>query len=241
MSRAYDGKPKTASQKVYGVSEGPGRWVRAMRNAELRPNSAGAKLYRKRCETADWVETLLRSDVISGFVVLRGYGDTHRDAKTRRLYVCSKRCAAFQLQLETGDVLEGDAIVTLLRSAAATPGIVTSQAYMRHEGNTHGQIIAIEATDLSRLERTVTCRVCGNAITPFAVEDKAAVESIAAATVASEAKHKWYVLPNGRMYAAAEITVVELTDDEHVILDNYSTDELRAVFAADFGYPFAEA
>jgi hypothetical protein len=43
-TKTYDGIPKTASQKQWGVSEGPGRWVRAERNAAKLPNSAGAKL-----------------------------------------------------------------------------------------------------------------------------------------------------------------------------------------------------
>lgn len=215
------------------VSEGPKRWERAKHNALLRPKTKAAKLYLQRQDVA--AQVLEAVGPTSGFVVTRmdgAFNDPHA-VRRRRLNTCSTSCAALQLQLETNDKVATGVIVSVLRAAHATHHSVQHDMGMR--GRTVSRLARAE------LRRPVTCRVCGTRIQPTRAVDKVAVAHIAAATAATEAKQRWYVTPDGRMFAAAELRVIEVTEGESVILTEYSTNELRAVFAKDFGYPLAEA
>lgn len=215
------------------VTEGPKRWERAKNNALRHPQSKAAKLYLRRHDTA--AQVLEAVGPTQGFVISRMDGTVNdsRTVLTRRLYTCSTACATLQLLLETSDKVATGVIVGVLQAAAAT--LPSAQHDMGMRGRTVSRLARAE------LRRPVTCRVCGARIHPTHAVDKVAVENIAAATVASEAKQRWYVTPDGRMFAAAELRVIEVTEGESVILTEYSTNELRAVFAKDFGYPLAEA
>lgn len=215
------------------VSEGPKRWERAKNNALLRPKTKAAKLYFRRQDVA--AQVLEAVGPTQGFVISRmdGAFNDSRTVLTRRLNTCSTACAALQLQLETNDAFATSALVGLLQAAAATDSRV------RHDVGVRGRTVS--RLDRAELRRSVTCRVCGTLIHPTHAVDKVVVDNIAAATVATEAKQKWCVTPDGRMYAPAELRIVELTEREGVILMEYSTPELTAAFAEDYGYTLAEA
>lgn len=224
------------------VAEGPARWERARRNAEAHPSSAGAKLYRARVAAAKHVEEALPGQYRRRAVTFVSYNeafnrDNPEEQRTRRYSVCGAYCAALQLQLWFKPMkhlrTRPEASVANMYDWLSTPGVLERRIVERQ-----GYGLQLRFGPVLTKSR---CQCCGTTLLPEGAQDKAAVDSIAAATVAAEAKGKWFITPDGKMFSAAELRVVELTDDESVILSEYSTDELRAVFAKDFGYPLAES
>lgn len=216
--------------------QGPKRWERARLNAEANPESRGAKLYRKRTTLA----SVVTADPAFGEVPNAQFVLCQSDrfgATTRREYLCTGRCAALHLQLARQDKLSEAELVSLLARVA----LDHAHADVVGLGTYRSDYLA--PLDHAVLKRSVTCRVCGNTINPARVDDLVApiAATITKTVTVTPPKNRWYVSPDGRMYGAAELHVVELTEEEWIILEGYSTDELRREFALQYGTRLQEA
>lgn len=207
------------------VSEGPQRWVRARENAAVLPNSKGGKLYRKREKIAAELKQQMFAHQRQAFTVLRALDIDHR--RTRKIHICSVECLGFQMQLETGDTLELRHYSSLVADALSAQN-ATAQFEWSIPGRTYVRTLAIQTLDASRLERPVSCRVCGASM----VGDKQTVAGIAAVTD----KTKQYVLVEGEFMLVGDMKVVNLTARDYELLNCYSTPDLRASYVYEFGH-----
>lgn len=217
---------------------GPARWERARRNAELRPNSHGAKLYAWRNAVADEVSRRLhekwhnlRDHVwCTERHMLRYYRDP---VPVRREYFCSERHMLLKLQLDTNDKVDCDTYYGAMDAVHSKSydkfGIVREDEHQR---------LLVKLPDH---DRPVRCRVCDVTIMPSgelveteAKQDAATVNAIVAATEAVTA----YVLLDGEFVPLSELRVVDLTERDHELFSKYSTPVLRHKYVTDHGRRF---
>lgn len=205
----------------HDVSDGPMRWERARLWAEAHPNTKAAELYRERRAAAATIMAALPDHLRTSFMFSREvYG------KTRRTYMCSLECAAMRAQLDAPEAT----VNTFKAAVAGMLAFTPPHAHM------------ITALDRTTLERAVKCRVCGERMLPQADADRAALDDVAA-QLDSQVRvlTDKYVLVNGHFVPLSTVRVVELTLEQHHMLERYSTDELRGQYSANCGYPLTEA
>jgi len=217
------------------VNEGPERWKRARLNAEKRPASGGAKLYREREKFAAELKQRFFAHQNQGFTVLRGTDAHGRSA--RALHVCSVTCLGFQLQLEVGNY-QGEERPTfgdyanLVARVLDEPGKVQTHTWVPRPEQTHywERGLTVVTLDKAALARPATCRVCGTQM----VGDKQTVKEIERVSKDTEA----YVLVGGEFVKVCNLTVVDLTPHDAELLGEYSTPDLRLNYALRHGHRF---
>lgn len=209
---------------------GPERWKRARLNAEKRPDSAAAKLYRERCDTADCVSlnteaaplTLAKAHVsyVSGPARTQGYE-----------HLCSPYCAALRLQLYYGtweEVKVPNELIELI--SAATDGQLRVNPDSAWDRTMLGPLTA---------KKPVTCRVCGITIDPADTATPKLDALLASPSVFGDAapgRRRYLVTSEGELFELDSVRILELTDEEYLILDRWSTPELRWECAAELGH-----
>lgn len=219
----------TATKSRYGIPAGPGRWERARLNAATRPNSKNAALYNKRVAIADaadeWCEMNIGARVVFATVRFRNRQEA------RRTYLCGARCAALQVQLETGDKFSRERVLEGIGAAAMGDKpyeFTATHRWTAYDGEPKEH--SYTACDIERvrtLTRAVSCRVCGSQIT---LDAKPTPEPKPA-----DDRSAYVVTVTGEILALHEAMIVRLTPNELDLLSRYSTRELRVQYAIDHG------
>jgi len=138
------------------IARGPARWERARKNAEANPTSAGAKLYRKRCEIAARVSDLVSYgplDTPYEFLRMAYVGNGSSSIKID-FRVCTPWCAAMEMQLASHDTVNAEAICSAMEKVQsndnATWDVITVNL----------PVPKMCAYDPDSQSRTVHCHVC---------------------------------------------------------------------------------
>lgn len=205
------------------VPAGPMRWERARLNAEKNPTSKAAKLYRARLTTAmsaaGWCDTQYGPTAMV-FTTTEYTASKH--------YVCSTLHAAMLLQLRLGTTDEDE--IRNLCGIACEDG--TADVTLTRTYNNEIKHYKIGTLAPLTYATKATCRVCAEPVwiaAPVTTSPPPVVEE------KIEYLPGYIITDAGQIFPLESVRFVSLTDEEYLLLNDYSTPPLRWQYGIDYG------
>lgn len=216
------------------TNPGPARWERARLNAEKKPNSAAAELYRGRQALADQIiaDDNTRDLHRGAWQIMNhnwGYGESgqwQRKPDGRKAALCSLRCAVLQTTLNRSS-LDPQTVVDSLRGVPI---------YNQWGADWKPGIIPLDLTDLTRTSR---CFVCSTKLESSGRPHRTVTRTVEVVKPCEleHVERRWFVCTEGgaTFGRVEDARLVELTEREWEILAVYSTPALREAYALEHG------
>lgn len=214
-------------------ARGPARWKRAASNAELRPTSHGAKLYKARRDAAVLIE---QNGMLEGarafYRNTAGLRYNYPDWQ-RKYFTCSLFCTALQASLDFGSLILMD------------PEDKTSIDWTELEKYVAGEYesLHVKVVNNDLPERDVRCQVCAASISPHGgvtapEETPEPTPQPVQEQLPLDGGVTYLVDQHGSVMRPTDVKVVQLTDREQFLFLAAEA-STKAAFADLYGAPLA--